>query len=369
MRSRLQLPTIFFTRFLILIAVAATSTTLIFWTSVLAQHASEQKNAIDYSSNQGVLEDEVLKKHPNLLADNYPTFTDEYPHRLPSFTAEDNPEATFWTDYPYREHGNHPIHIQLNKNNYRYQAAAEVRSDGTNPDYLNNIIINPCKGHAPDCCHDVFGFPEYIRDLGNPLLQHVVDESNDVIDQAHSRLQDVESIIDESCVVNETTGVFPKVSCSADRISVQQSADRPFCWDHNTTVDGGASCQDSEGNVAPRCMQVGYTQNAYIVECGGDLENDPHCGTYLEIHKTGDETIINEVHLPGGFPSGYRTTTIPLSFKGYPNRVSKWKLSVVSASIVLHILLIAVVVVVVVVVVAAVVVVVTFYLWESEAGW
>ena len=86
-------------------------------------------------------------------------------------------------------------------------------------------------------------------------------------------------------------------------------------------MDGTASCTSRDGATSEKCVQLGYTQNAYVVQCGGAFKHDPHCGTYIEIHKPGDETIINEVQLPGGFPSGYRTVILPLSFKGRPNRV------------------------------------------------
>ncbi len=35
------------------------------------------------------------------------------------------------------------------------------------------------------------------------------------------------------------------------------------------------------------CLEVGFTQNAWIVECGGDYKDDSHCGTFLEIHRPG----------------------------------------------------------------------------------
>ena len=51
----------------------------------------------------------------------------------------------------------------------------------------------------------------------------------------------------------------------------------------------------------------------------GNFEDDDHCGTFIELHPKDDETILSEVKLNGGFTNGYRTTTIPLIYKGMNN--------------------------------------------------
>jgi len=39
------------------------------------------------------------------------------------------------------------------------------------------------------------------------------------------------------------------------------------------------------------CIQVAYMQTAFSVVCGNEFADDPHCGTFLE------------VHLPNGSPT------------------------------------------------------------------
>ena len=59
--------------------------------------------------------------------------------------------------------------------------------------------------------------------------------------------------------------------------------------------------------------QVGYTQNAYIVNCGGDYKDSRECGTYLEIHLSDTDylgvprdnsAVFSEAPVPEGLPSG-----------------------------------------------------------------
>jgi hypothetical protein len=76
-----------------------------------------------------------------------------------------------------------------------------------------------------------------------------------------------------------------------------------------------------------KCMQVAYSQNAFVGLCSGPLANDPHCGTYLEIHMRhgspyNEETdVIAEVKLDTRNVSGYYTITMPTTWMNDPNRV------------------------------------------------
>ena len=66
------------------------------------------------------------------------------------------------------------------------------------------------------------------------------------------------------------------------------------------------------------CMQVGYLSTAYIPQCNAHSErykDNPRCGTFLEVHRTGDDEVISDVRIPSEWTSGYRTTTIPVTFK------------------------------------------------------
>ena len=50
---------------------------------------------------------------------------------------------------------------------------------------------------------------------------------------------------------------------------------------------GEVNCQDSTvGVAAGEDLQIAYIQNAHISNCiGTDFEDDPNCGTYIEIHR------------------------------------------------------------------------------------
>uniref|UniRef100_A0A7S2RMU5 Uncharacterized protein n=1 Tax=Mucochytrium quahogii TaxID=96639 RepID=A0A7S2RMU5_9STRA len=101
--------------------------------------------------------------------------------------------------------------------------------------------------------------------------------------------------------------------------------ERPACWDHNETVKAHLSCYDHHGEKLPFCVSISYTSTSYIVRCGGELENSPKCGTFLEIHRPGDATVINTARLPHNikFTSGYRPMALPTTFSNYedPNFV------------------------------------------------
>jgi hypothetical protein len=78
-----------------------------------------------------------------------------------------------------------------------------------------------------------------------------------------------------------------------------------------TNVHG---CQDMPEIYAGPDLLIGYFQNAHIVSCRGTLfEQDPNCGTYIEVHrKFGDTTsVLSDVRIDSiPLPNGYQTTRI-----------------------------------------------------------
>ena len=68
-------------------------------------------------------------------------------------------------------------------------------------------------------------------------------------------------------------------------------------------------------------MELAFTQNSLIVECGNEFADDPHCGTFLEIHKPEDPIILSEIRLRGQFMSGYRQTVMSLTIMGRDDMV------------------------------------------------
>ncbi|RHY73030.1 hypothetical protein DYB30_004180 [Aphanomyces astaci] len=94
----------------------------------------------------------------------------------------------------------------------------------------------------------------------------------------------------------------------------------PACWDSNATVNALLPCYTFDGRQKPHCVSVGYMQTAYIVQCLGSYALDNHCGTFLELHKPNDETILAQTRLFAEFTNGYRTTTLPLFHAGNRSR-------------------------------------------------
>lgn len=95
--------------------------------------------------------------------------------------------------------------------------------------------------------------------------------------------------------------------------------------DNNASLNALDSCYGpTNGTLLPKCVQVGYTSNAFIPLCGID---DNHCGTFLEIHMAhgtpyqAEEDIIAEVRIDTRQVSGYYTTVIPTTWMGSHDRV------------------------------------------------
>lgn len=74
-------------------------------------------------------------------------------------------------------------------------------------------------------------------------------------------------------------------------------------------------------------IKVGYTQNAFITQCGGEYADSEHCGTFLEIHigsgtpYSDENTLISSTRITQKNVSGYYTTTIPLIWQSDETRV------------------------------------------------
>lgn len=68
-------------------------------------------------------------------------------------------------------------------------------------------------------------------------------------------------------------------------------------------VSAETSCQDLTGGTAEFCLAVAYSQTAITFTCGGAHTEDPHCGTFLELHVAqanpyaGVEEVISEVRI------------------------------------------------------------------------
>ena len=205
--------------------------------------------------------------------------------------------------------------------------------------YRINIIMDPCKGKDdPACCLNVFGTAEYPKlkldglepERQNP--KNVLSNDSDIqtnydlvfedgssVPITSSRGADDELIIDYECD-NER---IPYSRCRGKNYAHRRSSHRPACIDNNQTIDVMKGCQTPVGEHLDYCVAIAYTQNSFIGLCGGEHEDNPHCGTFIEIHQvqgspySEENTKIAEVEITTRDVSGYYSTVLPLTWKDW----------------------------------------------------
>ncbi|GLE04992.1 hypothetical protein PINS_up013976 [Pythium insidiosum] len=167
----------------------------------------------------------------------------------------------------------------------------------------------------------------------------LLDESGAPLEVSASRLSDRPSRFDPDCYVDNdfkpyrllkthTTGglkitkAYTGSGCVGRLRALAPLEDvvMPPCWDRNDSVDALSSCVGVDGRVMRNCVAVAYMQTAYITQCYGSFALDNHCGTFLELHEPNNEIILSQTRLLGEYPSGFRTTTLPLFFQGDSTR-------------------------------------------------
>lgn len=254
----------------------------------------------------------------------------------------------------------------------RYMRASDFYEPVPAENYHVNLIVDPCRGHEPGCCQDVFGTPQYVgstaaRVPGTISALLSSDGDGDTSPVANSRLQDQYLHFDPDCdetiiagSFRETKGTLSVKSsfdgfgndvftrCVGHNLAMDLDLKAPACWDHNNTVNATLPCFTVNGDRFPSCLAIGYFSSAYVVQCGGAYREDDHCGTFVELHqaKTGEvaaaaasatltglatgksacgvrcnERVLAQVRLEGGFSGGYRTTTLPLTIRGNASEV------------------------------------------------
>lgn len=237
-------------------------------------------------------------------------------------------------------------------------------------EYKVGLLLDPCKEHLElntdpegailggwDCCINVYGLPEYGQALsefedGNyrraPIFKlneltdilangNIVNEEGDLVPYLNSRRADDEAIVDEECLGKHD----PYTYCVGYRKKEQRFSIYPNCTDHNTTVRADTKCFDMgalsydqknthefqhEPIERDFCVQIAYMQTAHNMICNENSEyaDDPHCGTYLEVHVPSgtfytdfDESfIVNQVKITSRYTSGYDTVALPLYYGG-----------------------------------------------------
>jgi len=212
-------------------------------------------------------------------------------------------------------------------------------------DYRLNMILDPCRYGAYNCCVNVFGTPEYpsliastleaAREIRIPQLAeegevavnyNLIYEDWSALPATDIRTPDDYALLNPECVGRGD----PHVYCMEKNYGFVQSPILPACMDHNSTVDATANCFDIYGNEAAFCVQVAYTQTAFIPQCNDDFDirgDKSHCGTYIEVHQihgtpyTHEDDIIGEAYVETRNVSGYYTITMPTTFRGDPQKV------------------------------------------------
>ena len=72
----------------------------------------------------------------------------------------------------------------------------------------------------------------------------------------------------------------------------------PNCTDNNQTVYANSTCQDVNGKYSDHCVQLGYSQTALAVMCGGEFSDNEHCGTFFEVHMPNGSPYNGEQNPP-----------------------------------------------------------------------
>lgn len=202
--------------------------------------------------------------------------------------------------------------------------------------YSIGLILDPCRRQNVDCCIDRFGEPAYTTPkLAARERISLLDETGQPLDASVSRIGDRPSIFDPDCYEDEKSTPYRlKKEWRAGMLQVnkqytdsgcigrlQALADMedivmPACWDRNDSINALKSCFGTDGREKPNCVAVGYMQTGYITQCFGQYALDNHCGTFLELHEPDNEAILSQTRLLGEYTSGFRTTMLPLFFKG-----------------------------------------------------
>lgn len=227
-------------------------------------------------------------------------------------------------------------------------------------DFTIGVMVNPCGDNSTgspdtwlgyDCCMERFGDGEYgylsndamkTMDLVYPLYRaarsdppipassdeifeniNLVDDRGGQKSMLTSRRADDEIVVDEEC-----KGIHdPHPYCMGVRLRKKIYSQMAACTDTNETVNAMLECYTPDGVRSKHCMQVSYTQSAFVHICGQEFADDPHCGTFLEIHRLNgspddaEEILISETKLLTRETSGMMTTTIPLFYRFDPTKI------------------------------------------------
>ena len=226
-----------------------------------------------------------------------------------------------------------PSSVLLYTNNYVFDFPLSAK-------YRIGMLIDPCRYNSYNCCVNIFGTAEYPALLQSGLEAErafkydviadenevasnyfLVDEDSNSIAVTAQRSADDSAVFNLSCVSNGNPTNF----CSGRNYAFSRSALRPPCMDNNSSLNILEGCFAPNGTKYSQCMQVAYTSNAFIPQCG-DWAGE-HCGTFLEIHiahgtpYTDETAIVSQVRVDQRNVSGYYTTMLPTTWMGNNSKV------------------------------------------------
>jgi hypothetical protein len=188
--------------------------------------------------------------------------------------------------------------------------------------YTMNVIFDPCRGKDVNCCDDTFGTPEFSRvdtAAGDKFRElRFYQQSGELLSYDFARVPDKEVVLDTTC----KGFLDPRDDCISDGVGTLVFPQTPACWNHNATISALPSCRNPRtGAPMPLCFEGGFVQTAFIMECNGRFKDDPHCGTFLEIHKPGSTEALSATKLRGQYTSGYRMSVMTTTVKGDNTKV------------------------------------------------
>jgi hypothetical protein len=204
-------------------------------------------------------------------------------------------------------------------------------------DYRIGLLMDPCRNLSSTCCDNVYGEATYEALVSKDGMQLqeatrvvktlvlaseqvspnylLVYEDGSSVPEAARRAADDDGYVDTTC----TGDSEPFNYCTAKNNALRPSPLTPPCTDNNSSLNTLESCPSGTA-----CVQVGYSQNAFIVVCQGDQSR---CGTYIEVHQQNgspyqlEAAVIAEVLVDKFNVSGYSSTQLPLAWMGNSSRV------------------------------------------------
>lgn len=188
--------------------------------------------------------------------------------------------------------------------------------------YTQDVIFAPCQGYEYNCCNNTYGLPQFesvdAATESAAAQTLLLNADGSVLSNEYSRKPTFGLVMNEQC----TDAGIPFPECYMARVASTQPLATPACWNRNASMVGDAPCRaPSDGTLIPFCMELAFAQNAYVFECGGVYESDPHCGTFLEVHRSGRPEILSDTHLKAQFTSGYHMTLLSTTYQRHNDRV------------------------------------------------